>query len=1049
VRAPVSAASLLQTGTADLSLTMTVNNSAPNKVDTVIFTITVSNLSTTDIATGVIVQDLLPAGITYVSDNGGGTYSNVSGNWVVGTVTTGGSVTLNIITNATTTGTKTNTATIVASNLPDPNLANNSFSVNVTPNASDIIIVKSLLSGNPNPSIGDLVTFRIEAKNLSPLAASGVRVNDLLPVGLSFISYTSYTNTGASGGTYTTSTGNWSVGTLGTGPAVYKRLEITASVTSTAVKVNTATVTDADQLDPDLTNNSSSITLSSLVSDLSLSMVVNNSTPNKTDDVIFEITLNNSGPNSATGVTVKDLLPAGLSYQSHSGGTYDSGTGVWQIGALPTGSNTTLTITARIMTTGVKTNVTSVLTSNQADPNMTNNSASVTVTPRSADLSITKTIDKNIFSPGDTVKFTITLNNAGPDIATGVFVWDALPAGYSYLSDDGSGTYISNTGIWNVGTVAVNSTKTLNITAAVTASSNKTNKVEVLSSDQLDPDSTPNNGSVSEDDDDAAPKADLSLTKTVNNAVPSLGSNLIFSLKVSNSGPSSATGVVVRDILPPGLSYISNDGGATFSGGTVTWMAGTLSVGMSKTLTITVSTSTIGAYSNYAEILSFDQYDVDSVPGNNSTNEDDDDTVSISVSYPSMSLLINEVAWAGTAASSNDEWIELYNPGSVPINLSGWVLKAVDGTPTINLPSGYLLQPNSYFLIERTDDTTVSDITADFIFTGDLGNSGEILQLLDPLNRVVDTANSNGGLWPAGSSSTFGSMERRGVIVDSDTAWITNVGVVSWGMDAGIPNDCTITPPCLTDPKPLKGTPKHANWAISVQPTPSPVPPVFKTPTPVPPALPPPPPLLGINEFVPRPGHDWNNDGVINVGDEYIELINHGVVNVNLSGYKLDDEANVGSPLFSLPSITLKPGERIVFYGSQTGLLLSDGGDGVRLLKPNGQLADAYNYSVVNFPDQSFCRLPDNGGLDDWNTNCYPTPGLQNSLSGSVLRPPTLENEDEPLCPIADTLPEGFILAECSPFGNNIWNRYYWDKFGWYNEMPLPNTNGKWDMFAD
>jgi len=229
-------------------------------------------------------------------------------------------------------------------------------------------------------------------------------------------------------------------------------------------------------------------------------------------------------------------------------------------------------------------------------------------------------------------------------------------------------------------------------------------------------------------------------------------------------------------------------------------------------------------------------------------------------------------------------------------------------------------------------------------------------------------------------------------------------------------------------------------------PRPTSTPFVYKTSTP---RVPPPPPLLAINEFVPRPGHDWNNDGIINTGDEYIELLNHGVVDVNLSGYRLDDEANIGSSPFSLPSITLKPGERIVFYGSQTGLLLSDGGDGVRLLKSNGQLVDAYNYSVVNFPDQAFCRLPDDGGLDDWNTNCYPTPGLRNSLSGSLLRPPTQSNDDEPLCPIADTLPQDFVLAECAGFGNNIWNRYYWDKSGWYGEMLLPNTNSKWGVFAD
>jgi hypothetical protein len=136
----------------------------------------------------------------------------------------------------------------------------------------------------------------------------------------------------------------------------------------------------------------------------------------------------------------------------------------------------------------------------------------------------------------------------------------------------------------------------------------------------------------------------------------------------------------------------------------------------------------------------------------------------------------------------------------------------------------------------------------------------------------------------------------------------------------------------------------------------------------------------------------------------------------------------------------------MVFYGSETGLLLSDGGDGVRLLKPNGQLGDAYNYTVVRFPDQAYCRLPDNGGLDDWNQNCFPTPGLRNALNASI--PNQAGGGDEPLCPISDTLPEDFVLAECPLFGN-IWNRYYWDEEGWFGEMPIPNLDSQWDMFVD
>ena len=205
--------------------------------------------------------------------------------------------------------------------------------------------------------------------------------------------------------------------------------------------------------------------------------------------------------------------------------------------------------------------------------------------------------------------------------------------------------------------------------------------------------------------------------------------------------------------------------------------------------------------------------------------------------------------------------------------------------------------------------------------------------------------------------------------------------------------------------------------------------------------------LVAINEFVPRPGRDWNNDGLINTGDEYIELINYGATSVNLSGWTLDDEVNTGSTPYRISSLTLRPGERIVFYGNQTGLLLSDGGDAVRLLKPNGGLTDAFDYNVVNYPDQSFCRLPDKGGLGLLENNCYPTPGLPNSLGSAPNASIPLINAA--LCPIADTLPQEFHWAECDPFGNAIWSRRYWDDTGWYGELRLPNINGKWDVFAD
>jgi len=170
------------------------------------------------------------------------------------------------------------------------------------------------------------------------------------------------------------------------------------------------------------------------------------------------------------------------------------------------------------------------------------------------------------------------------------------------------------------------------------------------------------------------------------------------------------------------------------------------------------------------------------------------------------SVIINEIAWMGTQADANDEWIELYNTTDQPVDLTNWKLIAADSTPNITL-SG-IVPAYGFFLLERTDDSSVNDISADKIYSGALSNSSEILFLKDLTGSIIDSANGNGGSWPAGANPSpagRATMERIDPQApDSDANWATNSGVIRNGLDAN--NNS------------LSGTPKAQNSTVNLPP---------------------------------------------------------------------------------------------------------------------------------------------------------------------------------------------------------------------------------------
>lgn len=140
--------------------------------------------------------------------------------------------------------------------------------------------------------------------------------------------------------------------------------------------------------------------------------------------------------------------------------------------------------------------------------------------------------------------------------------------------------------------------------------------------------------------------------------------------------------------------------------------------------------------------------------------------------YSPNDVVINEVAWAGTAGSSSDEWIELYNNTSQTINLTGWHIE--DDGSTEYLITGGEIAPHGYFLIEDSEET-VTGLSADAIIGLSLANAGDSLVLKDNTDAMIDTVNGSGLAWYAGNSTDKSTMERIDPKTKTDSAsnWAT------------------------------------------------------------------------------------------------------------------------------------------------------------------------------------------------------------------------------------------------------------------------------------
>jgi len=197
----------------------------------------------------------------------------------------------------------------------------------------------------------------------------------------------------------------------------------------------------------------------------------------------YTITVTNNGPNNATGVTMTDNLPTGVTYNAGASSPSCSPSGpviTCTIGNLSNGSNAPVTIAVTAPAAPALITNTASVTSNEVDTNTSNNTATQVTIVRSvtpaADLGLTVADSPDPVTVGNNITYTMTVLNNGPDVATGVTLTTAVPVGTTFVSATPSaGSCLGTTSITcTLNTMDISASRVVTLVVTATSAGTKT-----------------------------------------------------------------------------------------------------------------------------------------------------------------------------------------------------------------------------------------------------------------------------------------------------------------------------------------------------------------------------------------------------------------------------------------------------------------------------------------------------------------------------------------------------------------------------------------------
>jgi len=570
----------------DVAVVKSVDQLYHSVNDTVVWTIAVTNAdNSTAVATGVVLNDTLPAGFVLISATPSrGTYNATSNVWSIGNMTVGDSVTLTLVTRApAVNGTFVNEAEVVC-NEPEWNSLNNYDNATVV---ISLLPPPEKLVNNTRPFYHENVTYYLTVENIGDADfVRNLTVIDSLPDGVDYIRTIDVTGAVLIDGPILSNnnkTITWVITNITAGDTAVIIVE--AQANAVGVKVNNETV-----IYPDGSNATVNATIEvQPIVDVSVDKTVGKDVYFVGDVVVWTIKVANAFNGTiATDVTLNDVLPSEFTLINYTSTRGNYTGGVWYIGDMLNGTEETLIIYSRAVNANPNVTNYANVTCNETEWNYDNNYDNATVTvvllpPPHKDVNNTRPFYH------ENVTYYLTVINDGDYIFDlNATVIDSLPDGVDYIRTIGvtgadliEGPVLSNnnkTITWVITNIDPHSIAVIIVEAQANAVGVKVNNETVIYPDG-------SNATVNATI-EVQPIVDVSVDKTVGKDVYFVGDVVVWTIKVANAfNGTIATDVNMDDILPSQFTLINY----TATTGNYTngiWTIGDMLNGTEETLTI-------------------------------------------------------------------------------------------------------------------------------------------------------------------------------------------------------------------------------------------------------------------------------------------------------------------------------------------------------------------------------------------------------------------------------------------------------------------------------